>query len=107
MPTVALAHQQATLISEQTGLRVKRIVGADGVDYWKREEWTAQLDECDVLVTVGAVWLMVLQNAYWSLDRCSVIVFDEAHRAVKKDPYAQMCVRGGGPSQRGEADPVW
>ncbi|GAA5886187.1 hypothetical protein JCM5296_003512 [Sporobolomyces johnsonii] len=89
-PTVALVEQQAQAIAEQTTLRVKRFIGADGVDYWRREHWIKQLDAADVCVMSPQIWLNVLANAYWSLDKVSLLVFDEAHHASKRHPYAEI-----------------
>ncbi|GAA5964450.1 hypothetical protein JCM21900_005750 [Sporobolomyces salmonicolor] len=89
-PTVALVEQQAQAIAERTTLRVKRFIGADGVDYWERERWIKQLDAADVCVMSPQIWLNVLANAYWSMDRVSLLVFDEAHHASKRHPYAEI-----------------
>jgi len=46
-------------------LKVKTFVGADGVDYWKREQWIEQIKECDVGVMTPQVFLNLSDNAYW------------------------------------------
>ncbi|GAA5920114.1 hypothetical protein JCM1841_004443 [Sporobolomyces salmonicolor] len=89
-PTVVLVKQQAQAIAERTTLLVKRFIGADGVDYWERERWIKQLDAADVCVMSPQIWLNVLANAYWSMDRVSLLVFDEAHHASKRHPYAEI-----------------
>jgi endoribonuclease Dicer len=92
VPTVSLVHQQSKVIISQTTLRVKSFVGALGVDYWKTEDWTKQLDEADIVVCTAQIWLNVLINGYFSMERTSLIIFDEAHHCSKKHPYCLMLV---------------
>jgi len=49
-------------------LKVKTFVGADGVDYWKREQWIEQIKECDVGVMTPQVFLNLSDNAYWRFE---------------------------------------
>ncbi|GAA6030078.1 hypothetical protein JCM8097_009245 [Rhodosporidiobolus ruineniae] len=89
-PGVSLVHQQAAVLRSQTLLRVKTFVGADGVDYWKRETWQEQLKQADAIVLTPQIFLNLLTNAYWSLQDVSLMVFDEAHHAGKRHPYAEI-----------------
>ncbi|GAA5850882.1 hypothetical protein JCM8547_009119 [Rhodosporidiobolus lusitaniae] len=67
-PTVTLMHQQASVLRSQTFLRVKEFVGADGVEFWKRETWQEHLRHADAIVLTPAIFLDILSKAYWSLD---------------------------------------
>ncbi|BGP37196.1 Dicer-like protein 1 [Rhodotorula kratochvilovae] len=87
-PTTTLVHQQAQVVESQTTLRVKSFVGAQGVDYWKREQWQQELNAADVVVLTPAIWLNVLNNAYFDLRDVDLMIFDEAHHAQKSHPYA-------------------
>ncbi|GAA6007912.1 hypothetical protein JCM11491_006536 [Sporobolomyces phaffii] len=87
-PNVALVYQQAAAIEQTTHLKVKTFVGSDGVDYWKRERWIEQISSCDVGVMTPQVFLNLCDNAYWSFERISVIIFDECHNCSKNHPSA-------------------
>ena len=87
-PTTTLVSQQAQVIEAQTSLRVKSFVGAQGVDYWKRDKWQQELDEADVVVLTPQIWLDILRNAYYDLRDVQLVIFDEAHHAQKSHPYA-------------------
>ncbi|BGP13262.1 hypothetical protein JCM10213_004968 [Rhodosporidiobolus nylandii] len=89
-PTVSLVHQQASALRTHLALRVKEFVGADGVDFWQREKWQKQLSEAEVIVMTPQIFLDVLSKAYWPLDKVFLIVFDEAHHASKRHPYAEI-----------------
>jgi endoribonuclease Dicer len=71
VPTVALVTQVTQVLTTQTSLRITSFVGSMGVEYWKREQWLEQLDKADVVVLTAQIWLNVLANAYWNLERAS------------------------------------
>ncbi|GAA6047894.1 hypothetical protein JCM3770_006412 [Rhodotorula araucariae] len=116
-PTTTLVHQQAQVVESQTTLRVKSFVGAQGVDYWKREQWQAEFAAADVVVLTPAIWLNVLNNAYYDLRHVDLVIFDEAHHAQKSHPYALIMRSHYHPlKERGEpvprilgltASPIW
>lgn len=47
--TVALVMQQADYIRRHTGLRCKGYSGDMQVDYWKEEQWQAEVEACQVI----------------------------------------------------------
>lgn len=55
VPKVPLVYQQAEAIKAQTKLRVKTFVGDDGVDFWKTEKWSEELEHADVIVLTAQV----------------------------------------------------
>ncbi|GAA5897045.1 hypothetical protein JCM6882_007340 [Rhodosporidiobolus microsporus] len=81
-PTVSLVHQQAGVLRDQTLLKVKEFVGADGVDFWKRDKWQEQLRQADAIVLTPQIFLDVLSKAYWSMDKVSLIVFYHPRKAA-------------------------
>ncbi|GAA5974079.1 hypothetical protein JCM11641_003421 [Rhodosporidiobolus odoratus] len=89
-PTVSLVSQQAAVLREHTLLRVKTFVGADGVEFWKRETWQDHLRQAEAIVLTPQIFLDMLSKAYWSLEKVSLIVLDECHHAAKKHPYAEI-----------------
>lgn len=74
VPTVSLVDQTTKVLRSQTALRVSSFVGSQGVDYWKREQWTEQLNEADVVVLTAQIWLNVLSNAYFSIEKVGSIL---------------------------------
>ncbi|ORY90629.1 hypothetical protein BCR35DRAFT_349581 [Leucosporidium creatinivorum] len=88
VPTVSLVDQVSATLRTQTALRISSFIGSQGVDYWKREQWQLQLESADVVVMTAAIYLNILNNAYYDLEQVSLIVFDEAHHATKKHPYS-------------------
>ncbi|GAA5902930.1 hypothetical protein JCM8208_006514 [Rhodotorula glutinis] len=116
-PTTTLVDQQARVIEAQTSLRVKGLVGSQGVDYWQREKWQQVLNEADVVVLTPQIWLDVVRNAYFDLRDVQLVIFDEAHHAQKSHPYALIMREHYHPLKaRGEpvprilgltASPIW
>lgn len=69
VPTVSLVDQTTKVLRAQTSLRVASFVGSQGVDYWKREQWTEQLQQSDVIVLTAQIFLNVLSNAYFEIEK--------------------------------------
>ncbi|KZO95256.1 P-loop containing nucleoside triphosphate hydrolase protein [Calocera viscosa TUFC12733] len=90
VPKVPLVEQQRDAISEQTSLIVRGYYGALDVDYWKREQWAKEFNEADVLVMTPRVLYDLLSHAHWSIDRISLLIFDEAHHCRKNNDYNQI-----------------
>ncbi|KAI5479007.1 endoribonuclease Dicer [Pseudohyphozyma bogoriensis] len=90
VPSVPLVTQQANVLRQQTSLRVKQFIGADGVDFWQREKWQQELERADVVVLTAQILCDMLRHSYWSMDKISLIVFDEAHHCRKRHAFNQI-----------------
>ncbi|KAI5285195.1 Dicer-like protein 2, partial [Ascosphaera acerosa] len=84
-PTVLLAQQQHETIRTQLaqyGCRV--LVGADGTDLWSTQAvWDAALLNVRVVVSTPQILLDALANGFVAMRRLALLVFDEAHMAMK------------------------
>jgi ERCC4-related helicase len=78
-PTLALCNQQfEVLSSELPATQVKFLNGNDNVDRWTEQSlWDAVLKNVGVVVSTYAILLDALTHAFVSMDRLSLIVFDE------------------------------
>ncbi|KAG8999978.1 Dicer-like protein 1 [Tulasnella sp. JGI-2019a] len=91
VPTVPLVQQQSDFVASQTtGLRIGGYVGSMGVDLWDRDRWLKELQEHDVLIMTPAILVRLLMHGYIAIPQISLIIFDEAHHAKGKHPYADI-----------------
>ncbi|KAF8344148.1 uncharacterized protein EI90DRAFT_3284602 [Cantharellus anzutake] len=115
VPKVPLVEQQATVFRNNTALSVKGYFGDLGVDNWDRTAWTAEFEKHEVLVMTPQILYNVLTHAHWSLDKVSLLIFDEVHHCQKRHPYAQIMAdhySRCSPDQRPKifgltASPIW
>ncbi|XP_071570826.1 endoribonuclease Dicer [Temnothorax nylanderi] len=91
--TVALVVQQADYISRHTGLKCKGYSGDMKVDFWQEQQWTAEIEEHEVLVMTSQIFLDILGHGRMKLDRVNLIIFDECHRAVSNHPMRLIMQR--------------
>ncbi|KAL6308704.1 hypothetical protein BKA93DRAFT_725516 [Sparassis latifolia] len=87
VPKVALVDQQGDFIMKQTPLRVSKSYGATAIDLSDRFGWRKEFASADVFVMTAQIFLNVLTHSLWSLDRVSLIVFDECHHTRKNHAY--------------------
>ncbi|KAL3131573.1 Dicer-like protein 1 [Trebouxia sp. C0009 RCD-2024] len=86
-PKVLLVQQQAEVLRKHTNLRVAHYCGDMNVDYWDRRRWAKELAEQDVWVMTPQILLNILRHGFIKITCVNLLVCDECHRAVKKDPY--------------------
>ncbi|XP_057374674.1 endoribonuclease Dicer-like [Daphnia carinata] len=89
VPTVILAKQQASYIRRHTCLEIGEYYGELGVDLWRGDRWTKELDKNNVLVMTAQLFVNAVHHGFIRIDSIALLVFDECHRAVKDSPMKQ------------------
>ncbi|KAG6900442.1 hypothetical protein C0993_010489 [Termitomyces sp. T159_Od127] len=87
VPKVALVEQQGKFIAQNTPLRVIKLHGALDIDLADRAQWKNRFDNHDVFVMTAQIFLNILTHSIWSIERVSLMIFDECHHARKNHPY--------------------
>ncbi|KAK3683654.1 hypothetical protein B0T22DRAFT_255922 [Podospora appendiculata] len=91
-PTVPLASQQFEVLRAQIpGVQSRLICGSDGVEAWSEQKiWDDVLSNVRIVVSTPQILLDAVNHAFVRLDSLSLIVFDEAHNCVKRNPGARL-----------------
>ncbi|KAK3321017.1 hypothetical protein B0T19DRAFT_255450 [Cercophora scortea] len=91
-PTVPLAAQQFEVLRAQIpAVQSKLICGSGGVVAWSEKRiWDDFLSNVRIVVSTPQILLDAVNHAFVRLDSLSLIVFDEAHNCVKRNPGARL-----------------
>ncbi|KAK5136865.1 hypothetical protein LTR08_001787 [Meristemomyces frigidus] len=107
-PSVALSEQQCeALLPYLSAYQVLSLMGKDGVDKWTDQRlWDAVLTNVRVVVGTPQVLADALTHGFVRMSRLALLVFDEAHRCLKKSPMNVIMQQFYHPSKsRAEAVP--
>ncbi|KAF8158731.1 type III restriction enzyme [Pholiota molesta] len=89
VPKVTLVVQQWEYLKNRTPLRIGKLHGAIEASrsLSDRVGWKKLFNNHDVFVMTAQIFLNILTHSLWSLDKVSLMVFDECHHARKNHPY--------------------
>lgn len=102
VPTRPLVVQQAKYIEthcrvDGTKPTVIRLIGTDQAS-WSQEDWDDNLNDCHILLGTAALFQQAfVTDKFVSLDRISLVVYDECHNAVGNSPMASVMRDGVAP----------
>ncbi|XP_068665056.1 endoribonuclease Dicer homolog 2 [Aristolochia californica] len=88
VPTVVLVKQQAEAIETHVDLKVRKLWGDMGTDFWSAKNWEDELREYEVFVMTPAILLRNLQHRFFKLEMINLLIFDECHHAKGNSHYA-------------------
>ncbi|KAI0253802.1 hypothetical protein BJV78DRAFT_1298163 [Lactifluus subvellereus] len=90
VPKVPLVEQQSRFIAQHTSLRVAQVHSDVSAGVMDRARWTNLFSQSDVLVMTGQIFLNILTHSHWSMNKVSLLIFDECHHARKNHPYTTV-----------------
>ncbi|KAL2759412.1 hypothetical protein ACRALDRAFT_1074287 [Sodiomyces alcalophilus JCM 7366] len=90
--TVALCSQQHNVIKSQLPVAQTRLLlGVDNIDAWSDQEtWDTILLNTRIVVSTPQILHDALTHGFITMQRLSLLVFDEAHHCVKNDVGKQI-----------------
>ncbi|KAJ2950975.1 hypothetical protein O0L34_g5352 [Tuta absoluta] len=85
--TIPLVTQQKKVIQKMCAVKsVAGYSGEDGVDYWDKNKWDAELSEHEVIVMTSQILADMLTHSYIRIHDINLLIFDECHHAVVDHP---------------------
>lgn len=84
--TVALAKQQAELLSRNVLYKTSIYTSDRNVDTWKQDQWLKEFEEYQIVVCTCQILLDVLKHGYLSIKHINLLIFDECHHGVGDHP---------------------
>ncbi|KAJ8093606.1 Dicer-like protein 1 [Marasmius tenuissimus] len=87
VPKVPLVEQQGEFIAKHTTLRVAKLHGESAHELTNRKGWEKTFAKNDVLVMTAQIFLNLITHSLWSINKVSLLVFDECHHTRKNHPY--------------------
>nr|UYS55133.1 dicer 2 [Diatraea saccharalis] len=64
--------------------------GEDGVDYWQKSKWDAELTKHQVVVMTSQILCDMLTHGYIRIEDINLLIFDECHHAVEDHPMRRI-----------------
>ena len=88
--SVALVYQQYAVLECNLNQKVDRLSGVMDVDSWTKDTWNETFEKNMAIVCTADILLNCLVRSYISMDRISLLIFDEAHHTKRNHPYARI-----------------
>ncbi|KAH6603905.1 hypothetical protein Trco_007351 [Trichoderma cornu-damae] len=90
-PTVSLSAQQHEVLKLQIpAVSMTMLAGNRHVPTWGPDIWNAVLEKARVVITTPQVLLDALDHAYITMGHLALLVFDEVHNCVGKNPGGKI-----------------
>ncbi|KAL7920435.1 hypothetical protein ACQKWADRAFT_322180 [Trichoderma austrokoningii] len=90
-PTVSLSAQQhAVLQLQMPSVRMRMLAGNSHLPTWGQEIWTPLLENARIVITTPQILLDALDHAFLTMQDLALIVFDEVHNCVGKNPGGKI-----------------
>ncbi|KAL6898701.1 hypothetical protein GGI43DRAFT_83845 [Trichoderma evansii] len=90
-PTVSLSAQQHTVLTLQIpSVPMKMLAGNRHLPTWGQEIWNALLEQTRIVITTPQILLDALDHAYIKMEHLALIVFDEVHNCIGKNPGGKI-----------------
>ncbi|CAB3254713.1 unnamed protein product [Arctia plantaginis] len=84
---IPLVNQQKKVIESLCSLTgVGGYSSEDGVDYWDKAKWDAELRKNQVIVMTSQILCDMLTHQYIRIEDTNLLIFDECHHAVEDHP---------------------
>ena len=85
VPTTHLAEQQKkAIINLIPNLKVRKLIGENGIEEWQKHQWDIMFHEFLVCVMTPQILVTVLQHGYKEITDFDLLVFDECHHVKGK-----------------------